>query len=148
MPKAVPAENVARNFRRVVPAMLVRYYRRGQRLLKRNPTDADLHRFRIRTKRVRYTLELYADIFPARDALERFRKTQDLLGRLQDCQKLCGFLKGQAARGKWAGHWGDVLRAARKQRKSLRKEFFREWPRLQGEPFRSRLLERIKRPVR
>ena len=146
MPKVEPAEAVGHNFRRVVPTMLERYYRRGRRLLKRNASDAVLHRFRIRTKRVRYTLELYAGFFPSEDALERFRKTQDVLGKLQDCQKLCIFLEGQV-RGKWAEAWEEALRAARKQRKSLRKEFSQEWPRLHGAKSRGELLDQIKRPA-
>src|SRR5687767_11676322 len=81
-----PGKSVEVNFRSVAPRLYKRYFRRGRRVANLYSGVPELHRFRIRTKRIRYTSELYQRLFPAAltRAVAEFKAIQDSLGSLQD----------------------------------------------------------------
>lgn len=148
MPRARPDESVLANFRQVLPRRVHRYFSRGRRLVKHRAPDERLHRFRIRTKRLRYTLELYAEHFPTvlQSSLKYFQHIQEQLGKLQDQRMLGAWLaqhKSESPAGKSAVE--TVLRTVAGKRKELRKAFFRGWKHLEKSSLEDHLVERIKR---
>jgi CHAD domain-containing protein len=74
------------NARTALPDMLRDYYAVGRKLMDGNPSPAELHRFRLKTKRFRYTLELFRSFYgPYLDRyLAELRKIQDFLGAIND----------------------------------------------------------------
>jgi CHAD domain-containing protein len=81
--RASPAQNA----RRVLPGLLAAYLEKGRALAASQPTPSELHRFRLATKRLRYTLELFRPCYgPGLDArLGGLRKIQQYLGEINDC---------------------------------------------------------------
>jgi CHAD domain-containing protein len=118
-----------------VAARQFRKLRKTIRKLKRSPSNADLHRVRIKTKRARYAAEL-AEVCDGK-AVTRFIKTterfQDLLGMHQDAvlaeQYVQGLLQDQG--GQQAAFTAGLLVArANQQREEVRRKFWSEWQRL------------------
>ncbi len=118
-----------------VAARQFRKLRKTIRRLKRSPSNADLHRVRIKTKRARYAAEL-AEAVDGK-AVTRFVKTaerfQTLLGMHQDAvlaeRYVQGLLKYQG--GQQAAFTAGLLVArANQQREEVREEFWSEWKRL------------------
>jgi CHAD domain-containing protein len=141
------ARSAEENASRKLPPLAREYFRAGRELFAIKPTVGAFHKFRLETKRFRYTLELFRPCYgPGLEArLKLLRKIQDLLGEINDCattQKLLGAhpdrisnflerrmaLKARALRMWWrqtfdgAGHeiwWTNYLaRFARKPRRS------------------------------
>lgn len=85
-PPAEAPDEPSRVLGRRIIARRYRQFRREARLLRRSSPHADYHAVRIRGKRLRYSLELFIDLY-GRDgalALASLRRLQDLLGELQD----------------------------------------------------------------
>ena len=80
-------ETAARNARRELPGIAADYFQHGRRLFGGEASPAALHRFRLRSKRFRYTLELfracYGPTFEKR--LQSLRQIQQFLGEINDC---------------------------------------------------------------
>lgn len=71
-----------------LPLLAVEYFAEGRkRVSTRNLRPAALHKFRLATKRFRYTVELFQSCYgPGLDErLKRLREIQDLLGKINDC---------------------------------------------------------------
>jgi len=77
----------ARNARRKLPALIAEYFAEGRALAAGKISAAELHQFRLRTKRLRYTLELFRPCYgPGLDRrLKAVHQVQQLLGELNDC---------------------------------------------------------------
>jgi len=112
-----------------------RKLRKTVRSLTHSPSDAELHRIRIKTKRARYAAEL-AQAGNSK-AIGRFVKRagqlQELLGRHQDAvlaeRYVEGFLKYQGRRQ--AAFTAGLLAARAKQRREkVREDFWPAWKRL------------------
>jgi CHAD domain-containing protein len=125
-PKYTLMDVAARQFRKL---------RKTIRRLNRSPSNAELHRVRIKTKRARYAAEL-AEAVDGK-AVTRFIKTaerfQTLLGMHQDAvlaeRYVQGLLKYQG--GQQAAFTAGLLVArANQQREEVREEFWSEWTRL------------------
>ncbi len=143
-----PAESVSSNFQRILPQLLRRYFQRGRRVVLARAANKKLHRFRIRTKWMRYKTELYAEVFPGalRSALPCFRRIQDLLGRLQDQCMLQLFFKRRMRVLRDPPRRAEcqrVVKWSRARQKRLRRAFFCFWERLEENELESRLLARI-----
>jgi hypothetical protein len=80
-----PEQDVSGNARLVLPRLAVKYLRASRRLAEPNPSA--LHAFRLKTKRFRYTLELFRSCYgPGFDQrLAALRKIQQHLGDINDC---------------------------------------------------------------
>jgi CHAD domain-containing protein len=74
------------NAKRELPPLISDYFTRARDLLAANPSPAQLHRLRLATKRLRYTLELFRSCYgPGLDSrLAVLRKVQQLLGEVND----------------------------------------------------------------
>lgn len=79
-------EPPAANARRELPGLASRYFGRGRELLAKAPEAGDLHRLRLETKRLRYTLELFRPCYgPGLEArLGELRAVQQMLGEIND----------------------------------------------------------------
>jgi CHAD domain-containing protein len=78
--------SAAQNARAALPELARSYFEEGRKLTARPPSSAALHRFRLDSKALRYTLELFRPCYGA--GLERrlavLRKIQAYLGAIND----------------------------------------------------------------
>ena len=61
--------------------------RRDGRLLDAVTPDADVHRLRVKCKKLRYTIEFFGSLYPKQEAktiIRSLKKLQDILGRFND----------------------------------------------------------------
>jgi CHAD domain-containing protein len=81
------AGTAGENARAQLPAVAGAYFQAGRKLLAESPASADLHGFRLKTKRLRYTLELFRACYSATldQRLDSLREIQTLLGDINDC---------------------------------------------------------------
>lgn len=79
--------SAGQNARRVLPGLVKAYFEEGRALLNSKPTPRLLHRLRLATKRLRYTLEVFRPWYgPGLDTrLASLRKIQAQLGDINDC---------------------------------------------------------------
>ena len=148
MARLRPLRSVQANCRRVLPRLLRRYFREGRRLLRRNPDFSELHRFRIRTKRVRYVLELYAEVYPRplRGALAEFRAIQSALGKIQDQTMVIEYFEERLMHVRTPGRQTEYLRVlhrARVRQSAYRSAFYQRWRKLEHRHFQRWLVEGI-----
>ena len=107
--------------------MLQSYFDQGRKLVGNSPSAAAMHPFRLETKALRYTLELFRPCFGP--GLEGFllslRRIQDCLGALNDYATTRDLIAAKSP--KRAPDWEklDRVLTARAKRKSL--EFRRYW---------------------
>jgi CHAD domain-containing protein len=76
----------AANARRELPPLVARYFALVRELLAKSPTPPELHRLRLATKRLRYTLELFRPCYgPGLETrMAGLRELQQLLGEVND----------------------------------------------------------------
>src|SRR5690348_1049552 len=89
------SKSAEKNASEQLPLLAQEYFLAGRALFQGEPASGVLHRFRLETKRLRYTLELFRSCYgPGLDRrLDALRNIQDFLGELNDCaatQKLVG----------------------------------------------------------
>jgi CHAD domain-containing protein len=80
--------SAAGNARLHLPAMAGEYFEEGRRLVAQAAPAAEaLHAFRLHTKRLRYTLELFRRVYGkgADEYLAALRRVQGYLGDINDC---------------------------------------------------------------
>ncbi len=87
--------SVSRNVARVLEKETEIYFESGQAAMVEGVTWRGLHDFRLHTKRFRYTLELFEDLYgPAYAArMEKIKVVQQLLGDINDCVATRSLLK-------------------------------------------------------
>jgi len=113
---------IVKTARRILPRVAQEFFERGNRASKTKTPAAELHRFRIASKRLRYTLELFTSLYGPQmnSSLEKIRRAQGLLGEINDCETVRSLL----SRYKDAGSLTSWLRK-RQRRKT--EEFHRYW---------------------
>jgi CHAD domain-containing protein len=76
----------ARNARRHLPRLAADYFAEARALLDSTADPAGLHRLRLISKRLRYTLELFRSCYPpgVDERLAALKRVQDLLGDIND----------------------------------------------------------------
>lgn len=81
------AAGAAENAARELPKAALAYFRDGRTLFRKDASPRTLHRFRLQTKRLRYTLELFRPCYgPGLDhRLALLREVQTHLGDINDC---------------------------------------------------------------
>ena len=79
---------VTANARRKLPSQARSYFRAGGKLAEVRLGFSASHKFRLRTKRLRYTLEFFRLCYgPGLDELlAELRRVQDYLGAISDCK--------------------------------------------------------------
>jgi len=118
--------SAAENARRELPATVSSYFSYVREELAKDPAPARLHRLRLATKRLRYTLELFQPCYgPGLEArLAVLRKVQQRLGDLNDCVAAWGLLSKTMSHSPQRARAGKFLRErAEKQAKDFREEW-------------------------
>jgi CHAD domain-containing protein len=88
--KLNPGRSAAENARVVLPKMARKYFEAGRKAIEGKRPPDELHRFRLETKRFRYTLELFRPLYgPNLDRyLKALRELQGALGKVSDYQAI------------------------------------------------------------
>jgi hypothetical protein len=120
---------VASNARRELPPMVRGYFSQVREFLAEDATPASLHRLRLASKRLRYTLELFRPCYPAalEERLAALKVLQDRLGEVNDAvasarllrvslqrqPKVRKFLEGRAAEraAEFVRYWKETFDA-------------------------------------
>jgi CHAD domain-containing protein len=91
---------VAANARRELPRIVSTYFARVRAFLAEDGSPGKLHRLRLASKRLRYTLELFRPCYPAglEERLEALKKLQDWLGEINDAVASGRLLRGALKR--------------------------------------------------
>jgi CHAD domain-containing protein len=88
--KLKPALTASENARAVLPKMARQYFEAGRQAIDGKRPPDKLHGFRLKTKRFRYTLELFRPLYgPNLERyLKRLRELQGALGKVSDYQAI------------------------------------------------------------
>ena len=80
---AKPGDNIQGS----LPAMIEDLFRAGQEASKARSSHYTMHQFRLKTKRVRYTLELFESVYgeKTKEIMESLKGLQEKLGAINDC---------------------------------------------------------------
>ena len=80
-------ESAKENARRLLPAMMEDLFREGREAARPDSSQRKMHQFRLKTKRMRYTLELFAPVYGAKTKkiMESLKGLQEKLGAINDC---------------------------------------------------------------
>jgi CHAD domain-containing protein len=121
------AENAARELPRLARA----YFAYVRRELAKDPDPPRLHRLRLATKRLRYTVELFRPLYSRglEARLAALRKVQQRLGHVNDAVASWTLLDGKLPkRSRHRTHMEKYLHArAAKEAKAFRKEWKEEF---------------------
>lgn len=84
------SHSAAENARVVLPKMARKYFEAGRKAIEGKRPPEELHAFRLKTKRFRYTLELFGPLYgPTLDRyLKALRELQGALGKVSDYQAI------------------------------------------------------------
>jgi hypothetical protein len=118
--KLKPSLTAAENARQILPRMARKYFEAGRKAIEGKRPPGELHGFRLKTKRFRYTLELFQPLYgPNLDRyLKALRELQGALGEVSDYQAIDRVL---AADGELKKQIDRVLKTkVRELRKSWR----------------------------
>jgi CHAD domain-containing protein len=118
--------SVAENARRELPRVVSSYFSYVREELAKDPAPAALHRLRLATKRLRYTIELFRPCYgPGLETrLEVLRKVQQRLGELNDCVAAWSLLSKGVSRSPQRARAGKFLdQQAQRQANDFRKEW-------------------------
>jgi hypothetical protein len=87
---------VPANVRRELPLLVSAYFTEVREFLAEDPAPPKLHRLRLASKRLRYTLELFRPCYPAafEERIDALKKLQDHLGEVNDAVASARLLKG------------------------------------------------------
>jgi CHAD domain-containing protein len=148
MPRLHLDRPVEQNFLRVYPALLRKHFRRGRRLAEQHAGEEELHRYRIRTKRLRYITELYAELYPEllRPVLAELRGIQGVLGQLQDQRNVIAYFERRLFHVRTPARQAEYLRMRHRAQTRMdryRQMFFRRWARLEGMAFERKLAAKL-----
>jgi CHAD domain-containing protein len=89
--KTVPTSgraSVTRTAQQTLPRLAEAFFERGHRAAKDKASPAELHQFRLASKKFRYSLELFLPLYGPllKPALEKIKQVQSLLGDINDCE--------------------------------------------------------------
>jgi CHAD domain-containing protein len=90
---------VAANARRILPKLAADYFEQVRRFLATEREPKELHRMRLASKRLRYTLELFRPCYGRglEERLDALKKLQDALGDVNDAVSASELLSGRTA---------------------------------------------------
>jgi CHAD domain-containing protein len=81
------AKDTGEYARRLFPAMLEDLFRAGRDAARMGSSHQRMHQFRLKTKRLRYTLELFETVYgeSTKPMMGSLKKLQEKLGAINDC---------------------------------------------------------------
>ena len=114
------AEPAARNASRVLPQLVRDYFTAGRKL-DQDSSGKSMHRFRLKTKHFRYTLEAFVPLYGPglKSKLTGLRSIQTALGDLNDCEVLLEEIGDRLTR--------EVKDFVTNRAVEKRREFLRYW---------------------
>jgi len=88
------------NARSILPRLVRRYFRNGRAIVQKKDSARNLHRLRLETKHLRYTLEIFAPVYgpSLAERIASLRRIQEHLGRVNDIEAIEGFLRDGKSR--------------------------------------------------
>jgi CHAD domain-containing protein len=97
--KLKPTRTALENARELLPKLLEKYFETGRKAAKKERTPKELHGFRLATKQLRYSLELFRPLYDAKldRKLSTLSKLQGVLGKLSDYHSVRTILAGDKA---------------------------------------------------
>ncbi len=114
-----PTRSAVADARSTLPKLVDKYVKAGRKAADGKRSAEELHQFRVKTKRFRYTLELFRPLYgdSLDKELEPIREIQSVLGKLHDYHIVATLLAGdQHAQAK-----------LRRLTKKKLKEFHERW---------------------
>jgi len=120
--KTPGASEIARG---ILPDMLKHHLRQGRHAACDDTPDKELHRFRIATKEIRYTLDLFTPLYGdgIGEVAEKLKKLQTHLGSIHDCVIARDLVKdAKSTAGK-----KDIARELEKRREKKTERFLRDY---------------------
>jgi CHAD domain-containing protein len=127
--EAIPVEQ---NARQRLPRLLEKFYAAGREVIAHEDPET-LHQFRLRGKRVRYTLELFRPLYgPGLEKLlKALRNAQTALGEINDCATARGLVpdprfqswiaeRQARLRKEFHTYWAEEFDAPAKEQRCLR----------------------------
>jgi len=123
-----PSMSTAASARALLPPLAAQYFAAGRKTFRRKADPETLHAFRIRTKRFRYTLELFQPVYGPGLAsrLELLRKVQQYLGDINDCVITERLVRSASGDGEAPKQVLEALAARAKQRRRKLVQFWRQ----------------------
>ena len=138
-----PAVSCVGNAMLVLPGEAERYLATRRKTCDGDRTPDQLHRLRLEGKRLRYTLELFAEFYGTglREILAQLKSTQQLLGAISDCDATEELVRKAGLVS--AGGASELLRALRAAREQSVLAFLASRHALEGESGAERLWPRV-----
>jgi CHAD domain-containing protein len=129
--KALGGEDIAEDFcaipvkvtaKRMLPQMAKEYFSGGKDAARGKASAEELHRFRIASKNLRYTLDLFAPLYGTsiNGLLQQLKGVQTLLGEINDCATV-GRMVAQHQDG------SGILSALKKRQRRKAEQFRQHW---------------------
>src|SRR5438105_15545003 len=89
-----PSKTARANAKKLLPKLVEEYFEAGRKTAKGKKSPKALHRFRLVTKKFRYSMELFRPIYGASldRRLESLRQLQNVLGKVSDYQAILKLL--------------------------------------------------------
>jgi CHAD domain-containing protein len=89
------------NARRLLPPMLEDLFRAGRDAARPDSSRPSMHQFRLKTKRVRYTLELFDPVYgrKTKPMMASLKGLQEKLGAINDCATTLEMIRRNRAAG-------------------------------------------------
>ncbi len=118
------SEDATANAATLLPGEVEAFFRMGREVIKKRASSKTLHRFRLATKRFRYSLEMFRPIYGRSldRRLKALRGLQDSLGKISDSQTLLDMLPGDPS----------LRRELDQSLKKHAKQFRKEWKKFDG----------------
>ena len=117
----------AHNARHHLPALVADYFAQARETIRGHAKPSEMHALRLRTKRLRYTLELFRSCYGPglRVRLAALRQLQQYLGEINDCaaarRLLAGYVKKNSI------HWRQLDQFLEQRSLDKAAEFRRIW---------------------
>jgi CHAD domain-containing protein len=119
----IPADATAA---RLLPEIADKHFKRGEKAATQKISSRKLHRFRIATKKFRYTLDLFAPFYgeSVANLISELKHIQTLLGDLNDYETIRGMVRSSAPESDEAT---QISAEIRKKRQEKAAEFREHW---------------------
>ena len=119
------SHNVIENAGAGLPKLAEKYFQAGRKAAGKENTPKQLHRFRVKTKQFRYSLELFGPVYgPTLDRhIASLRGIQDALGKVSDYQTIHEMIAGDK----------EFEASVQKAQEKKIKEFREEWKKFDSE---------------
>lgn len=124
-----PQRDVAESAKETLPQLAAELFAAGRRAARGKIKLKRLHKFRLLTKRFRYTLELFRPIYgPALgERLAQLRRLQSHLGRINDCSATRSLLDQTLHKGRMHPKQKRVLRLLKRSERVRIEKFLAFW---------------------